>query len=81
MANLTIRNLDEELKTRLRVEAALHGNSMEEEVRSILRKALLGTPAPKGLGTRIAQRFRDAGGIELDLPQRDAQPRAADFEK
>jgi plasmid stability protein len=79
MASLTIRNLDDELKAKLRVEAALHGNSMEEEVRSILRKTLLHTPPPKGLGSRIAQRFGAIGGVELALPARDEAPRAPDF--
>jgi plasmid stability protein len=79
MASLTIRNLDEELKARLRVEAALHGNSMEEEVRSILRKTLMHMPAPRGLGSRIAQRFGAVGGVELELPVRNEPPRAPDF--
>jgi plasmid stability protein len=79
MASLTIRNLDEELKAKLRVEAALHGNSMEEEVRCILRNTLMRTPAPKGLGSRIAQRFGAIGGVELALPTRDEAPRAADI--
>ncbi len=79
MASLTIRNLDEDLKTKLRVEAALHGNSMEEEVRSILRKTLMHTPAPKGLGSRIAQRFGAMGGVELELPAREESPRTPDF--
>jgi len=77
MASLTIRNLDEDLKTRLRIEAAQHGNSMEEEVRSILRRALMQQPQ-KGLGSRIAQRFAGMGGVELDLPERKEAPRPAD---
>ena len=40
MATMTIRNLDDELKARLRLRAARHGQSMEEEARSILRSAL-----------------------------------------
>ena len=79
MASLTIRNLDEDLKSKLRVEAALHGNSMEEEVRCILRRTLTAAPAPRGLGTRIAQRFGAIGGVELELPAREAEPRAPDF--
>ncbi len=46
MATLTVRNLDDDLKSTLRVQAARHGQSMEEEVRSILRQALTqATPA------------------------------------
>ncbi|WP_437887626.1 FitA-like ribbon-helix-helix domain-containing protein [Phytobacter sp. V91] len=79
MATITIRNLDDELKASLRIAAALHGNSMEEEVRNILRQALQ-TPQPKGgLGSRINQRFRSIGGVELDIARPDL-PRAADLE-
>lgn len=78
MASLTIRNLDEDLKARLRIEAAQHGNSMEEEVRSILRRALIRHPE-KGLGSRISQRFASVGGVELDLPERKEAARPADL--
>ncbi len=39
MASLTVRQLDERLKQRLRLRAARHGRSVEDEVRSILRAA------------------------------------------
>ncbi len=39
MASLTVRQLDEKLKTLLRLRAARHGRSMEDEVRVILRQA------------------------------------------
>ena len=79
MASLTIRNLDEELIAKLRVNAALHRNSMEEEVRSILRRTLMHTLAAKGPGGRIAQRFGVMRGVELELPARNEPPRAPDF--
>lgn len=65
MANLTIRNIDDALKASLRLCAARHGRSMEEEVRQILRQSLLHEPPPGALGTRIAQRFAGEGGVEL----------------
>ena len=40
MASIMIRNLDDEVKTRLRVQAALHHRSMEEEARVIVREAV-----------------------------------------
>ncbi len=40
MASITIRNLEEPLKARLRIRAATHGRSMEEEARDILRNVL-----------------------------------------
>ncbi len=69
MATLTIRNLDDELKASLRVQAALHGQSMEEEVRSILRQALGKSAPTQGLGQRMLGRFQGVTG-ELPLPQR-----------
>jgi len=40
MATLTIRNLEDPLKSRLRLRAAARNRSMEEEARQILRAAL-----------------------------------------
>jgi antitoxin FitA len=79
MATLTIRNFDEDLKTRLRLEAASHGHSMEEEARNILRRALSLRSSQTGLGTRIRRRFEVHGGTELELPPRKEAPRAVDF--
>ena len=66
MASMTIRNLDDDLKARLRLEAARHGRSMEEEARVILRDSL--SRQASGPGTRIRERFASVGGVELDLP-------------
>ena len=78
MATLTIRALDPDVKDRLRVQAAEHGRSMEEEVRQILRTALL-PELPGRLGTRIHERFAALGGLELPDPDRSDLPRAPDF--
>lgn len=79
MATLTIRNIDQELKARLRIEAAQHGRSMEEEVREILRRALSKRPGPGGLGSRLRERFATLADQELELPARVEQPRSADL--
>ena len=79
MATLTIRTLDDDLKAALRVEAALHGHSMEEEARRILRQALSRKRGERGLGRRIHERFAAAGGVDLPEPDRGAPPRAADL--
>jgi plasmid stability protein len=79
MATLTIRNLDEDLKTQLRIEAASHGHSMEEEVRLILRRALSPRRMQPGLGRRVHRRFSALGGLTLDLPSRTDRPRGVDF--
>lgn len=81
MASITIRNLDDELKARLRVVAASHGRSMEEEVRVILAEALAKQNKPSGMGTRIHELFAGAGGVDLELPPRNSKARAADFDE
>ena len=71
MASITIRNLDNDVKTRLRIRAARHGRSMEEEVRLILAQAVDREPVPaKGLGTALHELFKPFGGVELELPPR-----------
>ena len=69
MANLSIRKLDEETIARLRVRAARHGVSMEEEIRRILRQA---TAAPDRLGDLAVRLFSPAYGEgDLELPERE----------
>jgi len=66
MASITIRNLDEPLKARLRVQAAMHGRSMEDEARDILRVALNKEPLPPAnLAAAIRARFASLGGVDL----------------
>ena len=75
MASITVRNLDDEVKRKLRVRAAEHGCSMEAEVREILSEAVAAGPKPrKGLGTRIHKRFKAIGGADLELPEREPMP-------
>lgn len=71
MASITIRNLDEPLKVRLRVQAAFHGRSMEDEARDILRTALNREPSSSAnLATAIRSRFGALGGVDLpDMPR------------
>jgi plasmid stability protein len=71
MATLTIRNLNEETKARLRQLAAQHGHSMEEEARRILNRAVTASEH-SGLGTLITQEFAPLGGVELAIPPRSA---------
>ena len=64
MAQLIVRNLDDNVKERLQRRAALHGRSMEEEVRSILRAAAdqdVDARPAEGLGTQITRRFAGLG--------------------
>jgi plasmid stability protein len=72
MASITIRNLDEKTTARLRVRAAQHGRSMEEEARTLLRAALREELVPRGnLAEAVRARFRRLGGVELRLATRE----------
>jgi plasmid stability protein len=72
MASLTIRKLDEGIKARLRLRAARHGRSMEEEARTLLRSALRDeVPAGTNLAEAIRARFVPLGGVDLTLPKRE----------
>jgi plasmid stability protein len=82
MAQVIVRDLEEDVKARLKRRAAQHGRSMEEEVRDILRNAVKeqNQPLPR-LGSRIAARFANAG-LDAELPELRGQPaRGAKFEK
>lgn len=79
MASLTIRNLEDELKERLRVRAASHGHSMEEEARAILR-AVVGAATGPELWRRSRQLFSGARGVDLPQIRRDRDRRAPRFE-
>ena len=83
MAQIIVRNLEMEVKTRLQRRARRNGRSMEEEVREILRDATKQEDKNrKGLGTRIAARFKGIGlkdgeelpefrGLRLEIPKFD----------
>lgn len=71
MASITIRKLDDDVKTKLRVRAATNGRSMEEEARVILREAVEEEASKKGLGTRLHELFKPFGGVELEIPPRE----------
>lgn len=78
MSTLTIRNLEPVIKDKLRLAAAEHGRSMEEEVRTILRNVLTQPGPASGLGSRIHARFAALGGAaDVALPSRTEAPRAA----
>lgn len=72
MASMTIRDIDDSLKARLRVRAAKHGRSMEDEVRDILRAALSAQPSrARTLVDSIRARIEPLGGVELQIPPRE----------
>jgi len=73
MASITIGNLEDRLKTRLRVRAAEHGHSMEEEARRILRDAL-DRESPRNLADLALELFGPERGIDLE-PHPPVTPR------
>lgn len=81
MATLTIRDLDPSVKSKLRVRAAQHGRSMEEEARNILRVALAETPSQtENLADAIRRIFAPLGGVELELPPREKMREPPSFD-
>ena len=67
--SLTFRNIDDELKERLRVRAAQQGHSMEEEARIILRRTVGGVNGDN-LWSLSRRLFESKQGVDLDLPSR-----------
>lgn len=80
MAQLIVRNVDDDVAARLKRRARRHGRSMEEELRCILRDAAkVDHRGGATLGSRIASRFTGAG-LTSDLPEvRGQRARAADL--
>ena len=80
MASITIRNLDEAVKRKLRLRAAQRNRSMEEEARDILRTVLAHEPAPaENLADAIRRRVEPFGGFEMQLPPRGPVREPPDF--
>ena len=75
MASITVRNLEESTKRKLKVRAAENGRSMEQEVRVIIESALRQKPVQKAktgadLVRRIREIFEPLGGVDLEpLPR------------
>lgn len=82
MAQILIRQLEDDVKAKLQRRARQHGHSTEEEVRDILRNAVRdeGQP-PTKLGSRIAARFANVG-LDEDIAELRGQPaRPAQFDQ
>jgi plasmid stability protein len=70
MAAITIRNIDDEVKNRLRLQAAQHGCSMEQEVRDILSHAVLPKRSQPAFAQRIQKHFASLELDALPIPER-----------
>lgn len=81
MAQILIRQLEDDVKAKLQQRARRHGRSTEEEVREILRGAVHGEGrVPARLGSRIAARFAGIGLDEEIVELRGQPVRAAHFD-
>ena len=68
MAAMLVRNIDDDVKERLRARAKRNGRSLEAEARSLLEDAATKEDAPsKGLGTQLVELFREFDLIEVEL--------------
>ncbi len=72
---ISIRNLDPDVKAKLRVRAAEHGRSMEAEIRAILVDAVSELSRPVGLFDAIRAISLEHGGVDLELPHRKRRQR------
>jgi len=82
MGSITIRNLDDSLKSRLRVQAAVHGRSMEDEARDILRSSLnREIETPKNIGTAINALFKPLGGFDMPVLPREPMREPPTFDE
>lgn len=70
MTTLTIRNLDDEIKSLLRIQTAQQGCSMEQEVRDILRRALRPESTEGDFVRRVHQNFAGLEADTLPIPRR-----------
>ena len=82
MASLTIRQLDDDIKSKLRMLAAQNGRSMEAEARAILAAVFADkTDSGEGIASKIQRIVSQYGAIDLQQPERSSKPshRKLDF--
>ena len=80
MASLTIRNLPEEVKSKLRVQAAHNGTSLEAHARDILQQAAVSQQDPVNIVQTFQAKFGGNHGVDLELPSRESDRPVPDFE-
>lgn len=74
MAQLVVRNLEDDIRNKLKERARKHGRSMEEEVRAILRSAVMSRKPPSaGLGSRLSALFGPLG-FKGEFPELRGHP-------
>ena len=79
MTQITIRNLDDAVRLKLKTRAAAKGRSLEAELRDIITQAASEAVVAPNIGRSIRARFKAAGGVELDIPARAETRAVPDF--
>jgi antitoxin FitA len=80
MTQITIRNIDDAVRLKLRTRAAAKGRSLEAELREIITRAASEAEATVDVGLSIRQRVQRLGGVELQIPPRSQARKLPDFE-
>ena len=80
MTCITIRNPDDEVKTRQRERVAGNDRTMEEGARLILGRAVECAPRSRDLASIIRSHFGPANGVDLELPPREPGREPPSFE-
>lgn len=78
MASLSVRKLDEHIYEKLRLRAASHGVSMEEEARQILSFVI---DTPERMTDVFKKHFGQKNGVDLKLPHKRMPHNPVDFEE
>jgi antitoxin FitA len=80
MTQITIRNIDDAVRLKLRTRAAAKGRSLEAELREIITRAASEAESTVDVGQSILQRVQRLGGVELQIPPRSKARKLPDFE-
>jgi len=78
MANLSVRKLDDNIYAQLRIRAAKHGVSMEEEARQIIYQAVA---APQRIADIFKKHFGAKNGVDLDTSDLHVPHEPMDFDE
>lgn len=79
MRQITIRNIEDSVRLKLKTRAAAKGRSLEAELREILIRAASETEPSRNIGRSIRERFKRIGGVKLELPARGHDRPVPDF--
>lgn len=79
MANISARNLNDEVAAQIKVRAAQNGRSMEAEARAIFTASVTDRSDESNIALAYHERFTELGGVELEIPTRADMPRLPDL--